>query len=154
MKLKSRDWLFVAVAAVLAAVYVIYFSDWFKPKTIHISHTYRVTPAATRLAQNTGAIITFGFNRPLQITEITVVAVESAQTNRPASPLWHLVSSSNSAPVRSFVYGQPIRGLQPYLKGTRAQPLETNALYRIIVAAGKIHGEHDFRLGNVAVPKK
>lgn len=141
--------MFVAVAAVLAAVYAIYFTDWFKPKTIRISHTSRVTPLAGRLAQNTGAIITFGFNQPLKLTEIKVVVVDTAQTNSPASPLWHLVSNSNSVPVRSFVYGQGIRGLHPYLKGTRAQPLETNRLYRIFVTAGKFRGEHDFRLGVV-----
>lgn len=144
--------MFVAVAAVLLAVYAIYYSDWFKAKTMRISHTSRVTPQAGRLAQKTGAIITFGFNQPLKLTEIKVVAVDTTRTNIPASPLWHLISSSNSVPVRSFVYGQAIRGLRPYLTGTSAQPLETNCLYRIYVTAGKIRGEHDFRLGVVAAP--
>jgi hypothetical protein len=154
MKLNFRDWLCVAVVVVLAAVYVIFFSNWFKPKTIEISHTSRVTPQSARVAQNTGAVITFGFEQPLKLTEIKVVAVDAAQTNRPASPLWHVVSSSNSVPVRSFVYGQRIRGLHPYLAGTRPQPLQTNCLYRIIVTAGKIRGEHDFRLGLVAASNK
>ena len=153
MKLSIRDWLFVLAAVVLAAVYVVYFSDWFKPKTIHISHTSRFTAQTGRLAQQTGAIITFGFKEPLRLTEIKVVSVDTTKTNGPASPLWHVVSSSNSVPVRSFVYGQPIRGLQPYLKGTRVQPLETNHLYRIIVVAGKARGEHDFQLGVVSAPK-
>ena len=61
-------------------------------------------------------------------------------------PLWHLVSDSGSAPVREFVYGQGIRGMKPALKGEGPQPLETNVVYRLFVAAGNIKGTHDFKI--------
>ena len=66
-------------------------------------------------------------------------------------PLWHLVSESNSVPVRTFVYGQNLRGLHPIIPGVRAQSLNTNDTYRLLLKAGNIRGQHDFHLG-LAIP--
>jgi hypothetical protein len=82
----------------------------------------------------------------LKLNEITLVAVDAAGTNQSNLPLWHLVSSSNSVPVKSFFYGQNIRGLRPAVSGSRPQPLATNVTYRLIIQAGKVKGQHDFQL--------
>jgi hypothetical protein len=146
MKLTRKEWILLAAAMLLLAAYVIFFTDWFKTRTIHISHTVRPTRQAVRFALDTGAVITFGLDQPLPLTEIKVCALAELQTNRHPVPLWHLVSDSNSVPVRAFVYGQPIRGLHPFVVGTRARPLETNQMYRLEMKAGKLRGQHDFHL--------
>jgi len=88
----------------------------------------------------------FGLGRPLKLTEIKVVPLAEYRTNQNILPLWHLVAESNSVPVESFFYGQFIRGLKPEVPGSRSRPLTNNVVYRLIVTAGKIEGEHDFEL--------
>jgi hypothetical protein len=88
----------------------------------------------------------FGVNRQLRFTELKVVPLAGFETNKSVLPVWHLVSDSNSAPVKSFFYGQFIGGMRPAIKGVRPEPLETNVTYRLLVTAGKIKGEHDFEL--------
>jgi hypothetical protein len=146
VKFTRKELALAALAIVLLAVYVIYFTDWFKTKTVQISHTLRHTRQADRLARSTGVVITFGLDRTVRLTEVEVYSVVQLQTNRHAVPLWHLVSDSNSVPVRTFVYGQNLRGMRPFIPGLHPHPLDTNQIYRLLVAAGKIKGQHDFRL--------
>ncbi len=141
----KNNWLLIAVAVLLAIVYIVFFTNWFKPETVQIFHTNRTPHGRFR---NTDAMpgLIFGLNRQLQLTDIKVVMLSALQTNKNALPFWHLVSDSNSVPVKSFFYGQTIRGLKPAVVGVRPQPLETNVTYRLFVEAGKIKGEHDFKL--------
>lgn len=135
----------IGIAVILLTVYAVYFTDWFRPQTLKIFHTSRnLRPQLTKA----GAIpsLIFGFNRQMKLTEIKLVPLAESQTNSRTLPLWHLVSDSNSVPVKSIFYGQSIRGLKPAVPGTRPQPLATNVTYRLIVEAGKIKGEHDFEL--------
>jgi hypothetical protein len=141
----KKNWLLILAAVALAAFYAFYFTDWFQPKTIKIFHATRnLHPRMLR----GGALpaLQFGINRQLQLTELRVVPAAGFQTNKNVLPLWHLVTDSNSVPVKMFSYGQFIGGMKPAIKGTRAQPLETNVTYRLIVTAGKFKGEHDFEL--------
>jgi hypothetical protein len=136
----------ILVAFVLAVVYVFFFTDWFKPRTIHIFHTSRAfRPQLQR--GNTSPTLTFVLNRPCKLTEIKVFPLAELEANPNALPVWHLVSSSNSVPLKLFAYGQNIRGMQPAVPGTHPQPLETNVAYRLFLAAGKIKGRHDFEIG-------
>jgi len=133
----------------LAGVYVFYFTDWFKPKIIHISHTSRAF--RPRLGSNARVNpetvpITFGVEPQCQITELTVVPLAAWQTNQNTLPVWHLVATTNAAPIKMFVYGQRIRGLKPEVAGAHAQPLEPNVTYRLFVTAGKAKGQHDFEI--------
>ncbi len=132
-------------AAVLAVIYVIYFTDWFKPKTIQIFHTSR---NLRQRQQRGGALpsLIFGVSRQVRITEIEVVPLARWETNKNVLPLWHLQSDSNSVPIKSFFYGQFIGGLHPAIKGTHPELPETNVVYRIFITAGKVKGEHDFEL--------
>jgi len=145
----KKNWLLLVTLVVLAGVYVFYFTDWFKPKIIHISHTSRALGArfANRVAANPEMVpITFGVEPQCQPTEIIVVPLAAWETNQNTLPLWHLVASSNAAPIKMFVYGQRIRGLKPEVPGAHAQPLEPNVTYRLFVTAGKAKGQHDFEI--------
>jgi len=141
----KKNILLIAAAVVLAAVYAVYFTDWFKPKTVQIFHTSRnLRPRMLR----GGAVpsLIFGINQKLKLTDVKVIAADEFATNANAIPLWHLVSDSNSVPVSQFHYGQFIGGMRPAVKGARPQPLETNVTYHLVVQAGAVKGEHNFDL--------
>src|SRR5579859_3841479 len=144
----KKNILLIVAAVVLAAVYVVYFTDWFRPKTVKIFHTSRnLHPRAARPGAG-GALpsLIFGINQQLKLTEIRVVPADVYQTNQNAIPLWHLVSDSNSVPVKQFFYGQWIGGMKPAVQGARPQTLDTNVTYLLIVGAGNVKGEHPFEL--------
>ena len=139
--------LFLALLAIgLAAVYAIWFTDWFQPKTVQIFHTDRNLHPRRQRDSSLPPLI-FGVNHQLKLTEIKVVPLAVWQTNPQVLPLWHLVSDSNSISLKAFQYGAHIGGMRPAVAGSRAQPLETNVAYRLFVTAGKITGQHDFELG-------
>jgi hypothetical protein len=145
----KKNWLMIMALVILAGVYAVCFTDWFKPKILHISHTSRpFRPGFGNNARGNQAPapITFGVEPQSRLTEITVVPLAAWQTNQNTLPLWHLVASSNAAPVKMFFYGQRIRGLKPAVPGAHAQPLETNITYRVFVTAGKARGQHDFEI--------
>jgi len=143
--------LFLILFAVgLAVVYAVWFTGWFTPQTVQIFHTNRnLRPNLRPNLQRGGALpsLIFGVNRQLKLTELKVVPLAGFQTNQNVLPLWHLVSDSNSVPVKVFFYGQTIRGMKPAIKGTHPASLEPNTTYRLFVVAGKVKGEHDFELG-------
>jgi hypothetical protein len=142
----KKNWLLIIVAVGLGTVYAIYFSDWFKPKTVRIFHTSRNLRPQLQQGGVLPSLI-FGLSRPLKLTELKVVPLAAWQTNNNVLPVWHLVSASNSVPVKMFFYGQHIGGLKPAVPGDRPQALDTNAIYRLFVTAGKVTGRHDFALG-------
>ncbi|HEX7654765.1 MAG TPA: hypothetical protein VF607_14750, partial [Verrucomicrobiae bacterium] len=86
----------------------------------------------------------FGLSRKLQLTELRVVRADQYATNKTAACAWHLISDSNSVPLKSFIYGQSIQGMRPAIKGTRPDELQPNTTYSLIVRAGKVQGEHQF----------
>ena len=141
----KNNWKLVLVAVVLAAAYVVFFTGWFRPHTVTIFHTCR--NGRPRFAQGAGgSMVIFGLTRQLKLTEIKVVVLANYQADRKCLPLWHLVASSNAVPVKTFVYGQFIPGLKPEVPGTRAQPLTNDVTYRLLITAGDLRGEHDFKL--------
>jgi len=133
----------------LAGVYVFYFTGWFKPKIIRISHTsraFRPRFGSSAAASPAMVPITFGVEPQCKLTEIKVVPLAAWQTNQHTLPFWHLVFSSNAAPVKMFFYGQRIQGLKPEVPGTHAEPLQPNVTYRLFVTAGSAKGQHDFEI--------
>jgi hypothetical protein len=135
----------VVTAIVLMVVYMIFFTDWFRPHTMQIFHTTRVMRTRFPSARAIPNLI-FGLSSSFRLTSVEVVTLEEWQTNHNVLPIWHLVSDSNSVPVKSFFYGQNIRGLKPAVAGSRPASLTTNVTYRMFVEAGKIKGQHDFEL--------
>jgi hypothetical protein len=148
----KKNWLMTIVLVVLAGVYVFYFTDWFKPKIIHISSTSRAMRSRFRNAPagNTAPVpVIFSLEPQSKLTEIKVVPLAVWQTNQAVLPVWHLVASSNSMPVKMFVYGQHIRGLKPEVPGANAEPLQPDVTYRLFVTAGSAKGQHDFEVKSV-----
>jgi hypothetical protein len=142
----KKNWLSVILLVALVAVYAIYFTDWFKPKTVRVFHTVREMHRRNQTA-DAEAVLLFGLGTQLKLTEIKVVPLAGFQADPKVQPVWHLVSDSNSVPLKEFSYGRRIRGMKPAVPGTEADLLETNVTYRIFVAAGRIKGQHDFELG-------
>lgn len=144
---KKQNWL-IAALVVVAVVYVYFFTNWFKPKTIKIFDTSRQTMRRVRRFRGDDDLpyVLFGMEGRFRLTEIKVVPLASFQTNSDTPPVWHLVSDSNSPPVQQFVYGQRIRGMKPAFAGDEPGDLETNVMYRLFVSAGRIKGQHDFEI--------
>jgi hypothetical protein len=143
----KRKWALSVTALLLVCVYVYHFTGWFKPKIIQISYTER--SFATRVpSRPTLPAILFGFGgQPYQLSEIKVVPLAAWQTNQAVSPVWNLISSSRSAPMEFFRYGENVPGMKPAVPGARPEPLETNVTYRLLVRAGSYQGQCDFQLG-------
>jgi hypothetical protein len=128
----KKNWVLIGIVAVLGILYVIYFTNWFRSKTILIGDMER------------SGHVEFGFNRAYPLTSIKVVSVSELESNKYALPVWELKSDSNSIPIRAFRYGQWIRGMKPAVKGTQPEPLEHGAKYRLFVEAGSLKAQHDF----------
>jgi len=142
----KKNWMLIATMLVLATVYVIWFTDWFKTKSIHISYTCRNTMRVMRHpdADNPTIPVMFSLGMPYRLTELKAYRLSDWATNHEALPVWHLTSVSNSLPVEHFAYGQNIRGMHPAVPGSQAEPLEPNETYHLIIESGRIKGEHDF----------
>jgi hypothetical protein len=145
----KKNWLMTIVLLVLTGVYIFYFTDWFKPKIISITSTSRAF--GRRPVNHAGAVpervpVTFNLEPQCRPTEIKVVPLAAWQTNPNVLPVWHLVYSSNAAPVKIFSYGQPLRGMKPEVTGAEAQPLQSNVTYRLFLTAGRAKGQHDFEI--------
>jgi hypothetical protein len=90
---------------VLAGVYVVYFTDWFKPKIIHITSINARTSRIIRVRANAGFgqfPVIFKLGRPYKLTELKVVALDEWQTNKNCLPLWHLIAGTNSVPMNGL----------------------------------------------------
>lgn len=146
--MSRKNWIFIVVLAALAGVYVVFFTDWFRPRTIEIFHTSRfsVTPRGGRVkaANADTEVVLFGLGQRYRLTDLKVVPLAEWQTNHEVLPMWHLISDSNSVPVKSFPYGAMIRGMKPAVARQWPKPLEPNVTYRLFVTAGSATGRHDF----------
>ena len=143
----KKNLFLIGIVLVLAVVYIIFFTGWFRPKIIHISHTSR--PAAGARGGSPVSRLAFSLGDYYELTEVKVVPLAEWQTNKEAQPLWHLVSDG-SDDVDHFFYGENIDGMDPAVDGSKPQPLQPGVIYRIFVAAGKARGWHDFQIGSVA----
>ena len=143
--MSKKNLFLILLAAGLATVYAVYFTDWLAPKTFEVFHTFR----QLRMGQpKNGAIpsLIFAMNRRLALTEVKVVPLAAWETNKHVLPLWHLVTESNSVPMKSFSYGQFIPGLHAAIKGTHPETLATNIVYCLLIHAGQFEANHHFEL--------
>jgi len=132
MNKKTR--ILIAIAIVLGAVYIIHFSNWFKPKVMTIAHNDRF------------GHVNFTLENPYRLTALKVVSVSELESNKYASPVWELKSDSNSVPVKMFSYGDRIRGMKPAIDNAKPDPLEPGTTYRLFVEAGSLKAQHDFSI--------
>ncbi|HEX3624265.1 MAG TPA: hypothetical protein VH280_02460 [Verrucomicrobiae bacterium] len=134
----KKNTLLVVVLLVLVSVYAVFFTDWFKPRVIKLFYTTR--PLEHFRARQSLPYVLFGLEGRYQLTELKIVPLDDPA----ARPVWHLISDSNSVPLKMFTYGEYIHGMRPEYKGERAGDLVTNKTYRLFVSAGRAHGQVDF----------
>jgi len=147
----------IAVALILGAVYVAFFTDWFRHQQIQILPQIRPPQRGTKAAPAGDTEVypvTFAFDKKYQFTEIRVVSADDEKTNKYPHAVWHMISDSNSIPTKALVYGAPIRGMKP--KVPRAQPdaLEPNIPYVLYVQAGNALGKAKFQTHELVKPSQ
>jgi hypothetical protein len=141
----KKNLLLILFAIGLAVVYVVWFTDWFRPAQMRISYTDRdARPNARRANGNALPSLIFRISPQARFTELKVVSVAEYETNKNVVPVWHLISDSNSVPTQEFFYGQFIHGMRPAVQGVRAEELETNITYRMFLTAGRMSAQKDF----------
>ena len=143
----KKNILTVSAIFLLGALSLYLNKDRFASDVIQISHrsiTPRGTKARTAASKAPANEVIFLATKSIKLKSVKVVLVDDAQTNKYPHAIWDLVSDSNSIPVKEFVYGTSIRGMQLALKGIGADALQPGFNYRILVetAAGKL--QHDF----------
>ena len=150
----KKIWLLLALAVGLGGWSLYLNRDWFAKDTIQIYHRSR--PARVALVRRKRGAedsavnpIVFGFDRKIRLSRIKVVPLSAIETNQYPHPIWHLVSESNSVPIKDFMYGATISGMHPAVEGATPDPLEAGVSYRLLVEAGSFKGQHDF----VPVPR-
>ena len=141
----------IAVAVLLGSVSLYLNLDWFRSDNIRIS--YRFRPARFvffgrkppgDFARN---LLIFMIDRKLKFTDVRVTPLDILRTNKYAQPVWHLVSESNSVPIKYFAYGMDIKGMHPDIKGAVADPLVMGIPYRMELDLGKKKIDYDFTPG-------
>jgi hypothetical protein len=141
----NRTGLLTCAALVLAALYVYSFTDWMVKKKIQIM--YRNLPKASRAAATTVAdpVQFMLAPRQFRITEVKVLAPDESKTNKFSHVCWDVVAISNGVPTTDFLYGQPIKGMKSRIGQVSPDLLKPNTTYHVVVEAGKIKGERDFK---------
>ena len=147
-----KQWILIAAALVLGGLSLYLNQDWFGHDGIQIYHRSR--PASSGLfrrrkvpaSSGDSAInpIIFGFEHKLRLTSVKVFPVSDIATNKYPHPVWHLVSDSNSVPIKDFTYGGTIPGMHPAVTGATADQLEPDVNYRLCIEAGPQKADHDF----------
>jgi hypothetical protein len=138
----------IVLLIVLMGVAIYYWSALSKPPKIQIFctlHERRVSRPTNANANPPRLEAAFGMDHLYELTSVKVVPRDEWTTNKEAHPLWHLVTKTNSPPVKAFFYGQHIKGMES-ISGSRAEPLATNVDYLLLIEAGRRHGECDFKL--------
>ncbi len=150
----TKQWVLAGLVLLLGGISLYLNRDWFGREEIHIIHRSSprpLPPGRSQPAPSPSSPVLFGFNQKLRLVELKVFPLHEAETNKYAHAIWHLVSDSNSVPVKSFTYGSRVPGMRPAAKGTQAEPLQPWTDYRLrIETADKVRVEHDFQ----AVPAR
>jgi hypothetical protein len=142
----QKPTLLVALAVLLAGIFLYANRDWFARRPIQITHRFH--PFGGRFDSGGTAPLMFEFDRRLKLTAVRVIPLGGAQTNRSTRPAWQMVSDSNSVPTKGFLYGMAIPGMRPSYKGATAEALDPTCSYRLLLEAGSLKGQHDFNLSN------
>ena len=142
----------------VVGLYAYVYRDAFRAKEIEITHRVVVGPPVRGLSRTNQNLkitqLVFGLDRKYELTEIKVIPVAALAAGTNAAPSWHVISDSNSIPVRVFAYGDHMRGLRTLVKKSRPLPLESNVAYRVFIRAGRATGQHDFSVGETIAPSR
>lgn len=139
--MRKKEMMWVVVLLVLGGIYVHYFTHWFEKRQIGITASFR--PSRHTVTEVWPVVFTL--DNEYKLTSLKVVPLDGTVYNPAETPVWQLVSDSNSVPVRAFRYGQYIGGMKPALKGIRPSPLMPDVVYRLELSAGSATGHTDFK---------
>src|SRR5262245_9791290 len=142
-----NSYVLIALAALLGAAYVYFFTDLFMRESIQIIPQIRPNRASNpkRSGDKPSVYpVSFSFDGKYKLTSVKVVSADDLKTNKYANPVWHLISDSNSIPVKAIVYGYQIKGMKSAVPQMRPEPLQPNVPYTLFVEAGKIKGQTNF----------
>jgi hypothetical protein len=145
------------IAVLLAAVYVYCFTDWLRKETIQIIPTIRPGRAVAMSRDPDQAPVypvSFAFDGKYKLTSVKVLAMADLETNKYPTPLWHLISDSNSAPTKALMYGQAPKGMKPAVPRTRPEPLLPDVEYVLMIEAGKTKAQTNFHTAKATEPGK
>jgi hypothetical protein len=144
---KKKIVLFIAFILLLGGVSYYFNRDRFATEPLEISHRSmapRGWMSRGPAAKNPANPVVFLLNRTVKLTSVKVILATDAETNKFPHAIWDLDTTSNSVPVKEFMYGAPIHGMKPAVKGATADPLEPGVNYRLLVVAGAEKAQHDF----------
>ena len=130
----------IGVALIMGYLYITYFTTWFSRKTIQIDAAPRALPSGS---PDLVFPMAFRLDQAYKLTSVKVFALKEKQISRYDKPVWQLTTKTNSAPIRGFVYGQAIQGMESDPK-IPPQPLKPNMRYRMLLEAKRVKGERDF----------
>lgn len=132
----------------LAVLYVSYFTDWFGRESIQIIVQHRPIPqrADPGKSLETPPVfpVSFAFSRKYELTSLKVVKTEDLASQKYPTPLWHLISETNSGPTKAMVYGIAPRGMRSAVEDAQPEPLVAGVSYTLFVEAGKMKGSTNF----------
>ena len=143
VKINVFSILLFTVGAVLAGVYIYYFTNWLTPLEMKMAVLQRPIPMRAKETPQAQKV-EFIFNRKYRLTEVKVVPLLNGKYNEFTLPSWHLIAHSNSVPTMGFPFGDSVRGMIPAAPHAKVYPLEPNVAYRVMVSAGKQSQEFDF----------
>jgi hypothetical protein len=142
----KKNLFLVALVLCLGGLSLYLNRDRFRPDSIQIGQRW-IPPRPWMVRRNPkppSKVLIFLMDRKVQLTSVKVVPLADVRTNKYPHPIWELTTESNSVPVKEFVYGLPIRGMKPAVKGATADPLQPAMEYRLFVKAGSLATEYDF----------
>ncbi|MBL9169319.1 MAG: hypothetical protein JNN07_16385 [Verrucomicrobiales bacterium] len=146
--MQKRTSVLLSTVLLLAVLYVSYFTDWFGRQSIQIIVQHRPIPQRADPAKNLDAPpvfpVSFAFSRKYELTSLKVVKTEELASQKFPTPLWHLVSETNSGPTKAMVYGIAPRGMRPAVEDAQPEPLVAGVSYTLLVEAGKMKGSTNF----------
>lgn len=139
----------IVLACVLAVVYVVGWTDWFRTREMPILVRQMVADRVTPIMKTVP--VTFALDQPYELTRVRVIRVtpmsEDSDTGATLGPVdrgddadvvWELVGRSE--PTTSFRFGQHVPGMSTS-RDIRLTPLEPGVEYRIELTARGGRGE-------------
>ena len=136
---KTWGIILLLVAAVAVPIYRL--TDWFSPKAIQVSVSFR----PLRQAEPGAALpVVVGLDQDYELSSLVVSEVQPEKPSASGHVVWRLEKQGKGAFTRGFLYGQPPEGLQLAAKAP-AEPLKAGASYVVQVAAGKVMGSTIFQ---------
>jgi hypothetical protein len=141
------------VLLLLAAAYWV----WFTPRKQTIQIISQIRPMRSTGPQRKPSAepvypVSFMFNGKYQFTSVKVVAADDLASNKYPVALWHLISDSNSVPIKSMVYGYPIKGMKPAVTRAKPEPLQPDVKYVLLLETDSLKASTNFHTTSVAAP--